>query len=541
MGPAAEQSLGTPSTWAADVPAGLVVFLVALPLCLGIALASDAPLGAGLLAGILAGLVIAPLSGSHLSVSGPAAGLTVLVASGIDTLGGFDRFLAATVVAGLLQLAMAGLRAGFVASLFPVSVIKGMLAGIGLILILKQIPHALGVDADYEGDEAFWESGDANTFTEIVRAVGEASPGVALVSAVGLAILLLWQRPALTRQAWARWVPGPLVVVVVGAVMNAVYRAWFPAWEIHGDAGHLVQLPAEVGLGGLFALVTLPDLSALAERETWEVGAIIAAIASLETLLSVEAVDKLDPLRRVSDQNRELLAQGVGNVAAGLLGALPMTAVIVRSSANVQAGGLTRWSAIVHGLLLVAAVVALAPLLNEVPLAALAAVLLMVGFKLTPPSLWRRFWHGGLDQFLPFAVTALGTVLTDLLTGVILGLAVGFVMVLITNFTEAVGVEVEGEQVAITFLKDVSFLNKLRFREALAAVPDGATVTLDGTRAAFIDPDILDMVADFRAGAPLRGITVHCRDVDSKAHPLRLGRAARPAPGDGPAAPSDSH
>ncbi|MCB9797757.1 MAG: SulP family inorganic anion transporter [Alphaproteobacteria bacterium] len=506
-----------------DVPAGLVVFLVAIPLCLGIALASDAPLVGGLITGIIAGLLVAPLSGSAQSVSGPAAGLAVIVASGIAELGSYEAFLVAVILAGAMQLALGVLRAGILGSAFPLSVIKGMLAGIGVIIFLKQIPHALGRDEDWEGDLNFMGlDGHSNTFTEISAAVMSASPGVMLISAACLAILILWEMEAIRTKDWSRLVPGPLVAVIVGVAINEVLRVAAPGLAVV-DPQHLVNLPSTGGPSGFFNALPSPDFSAITNPVVWRIAAVVAVIASIETLLSVEATDKLDPFRRISKPNRELLAQGVGNIAAGALGGLPMTAVIVRSSANIYAGGRTRASAVVHGLLLLVAVAAVPFLLNRIPLGALAAVLLVVGYKLARVSLFKSMWRAGFDQFAPFIVTVVATVLTDLLTGVLLGAVVGVVMVLLTNNQSAIRVVDEDGSYLVKFMKDVSFLNKTRLRRELREIPNHSEVVIDGSGATFIDRDIYDVIDDFCESARYRDITVTKRNLSSKAFPLRLG------------------
>lgn len=506
-----------------DLPAGLVVFLVALPLCLGIALASDAPLISGIVTGVLGGLVVGPLSGSNLSVSGPAAGLTVLVAGGIAELGGFEAFLPAVVLAGLMQIALGLARGGVLANIFPASVIEGMLAGIGIILILKQIPHALGRDVDYEGDLNFWMMGhQGHTFSEIEAAIRTASPGVMLVSAACLFVLLLWQRPFIANRSWSRIVPGPLVAVILGVVLNEAFASVAPGLYIRAEEGHMVALPVLGSPGALWQALPSPDWSVMNDSAVWSVAATIAAVASLETLLSVEAVDKLDPYRRVSDTNRELVAQGIGNATAGFIGGLPMTSVIVRSSTNVYSGGRTRSSAFIHGVFLGGLVIAVPFLLNRIPLAALAAVLLTIGYKLARVSLFTKMYRAGADQFVPFFVTVFVTVFSDLLTGVLVGLALGVVMVVITNFTTAISVVQEDDAWLVQFTKDVSFLNKTRLRRVLADIPPGSEVVIDGTRAMFIDHDIYEIVQDFKESARFRDITVQTRRLKSKNHPIRL-------------------
>lgn len=507
-----------------DLPAGLVVFLVALPLCLGIALASNAPLMSGIVAGVVGGLIVAPLSGSQLSVSGPAAGLTVLVAGGIVSLGGFEAFLPAVVLAGGMQIVAGLFRAGLLANIFPVSVVEGMLAGIGIILILKQIPHALGRDEDYEGDLDFWMMGhQGHTFSEIDAAIRTASPGVVIVSAVCLAVLVLWQQPFIARQAWAKVLPGPLVAVLVGVGINHLFAMGAPNLFIRGTEGHMVSLPTGGSPLQMMRNLPSPDWAALSQVKTWTVAATIAAVASLETLLSVEAVDKLDPFRRTSNNNRELMAQGVGNAVSGLLGGLPLTAVIVRSSANVYAGGRTWISGFSHGLLLGGLVLSVPFLLNRIPLAALAAVLLMVGYKLSRVELYKKMYAAGADQFVPFIVTAVITVFSDLLTGVLVGFVVGVIMVLITNFQSAISVVSDDDNAwLIRFTANVSFMNKTKLRRVLAEIPTGADVVIDGVAAHHIDHDIITIIRDFEASARYRDISVQLRRLDSKDHPIRL-------------------
>jgi MFS superfamily sulfate permease-like transporter len=505
-----------------DLPAGLVVFLVALPLCLGIAHASKAPLLAGLVAGVIAGLVVGPLSGSKLSVSGPAAGLTVLIAGAVTTLGGFEHILLATMLAGLFQLIAGVLRMGVLASFFPASVVKGMLAAIGVILILKQIPHALGRDVEFEGSESFWMFGhQAHTFSEIDAAVRTASPGIVILTALCLGVLILWDLPLIARQAWSRLVPGPLLAVLLSIGLNALYGAVYPDWAIT-TPDHLVQLPVPSTVAEFVGQFPRPSFARLGDWHMWWFALTLAAIASVETLLSVEAVDKLDPWRRSSSPNRELVAQGLGNLLSGFLGGLPMTSVIVRSSANVYAGARTPTSAVVHAILLGGLAVSVPFLLNLIPLAALAAVLLTVGYKLTKPALYTAMYHKGLDQFVPFLVTVLVTVFTDLLIGVGVGVASGLIAVLITNHSSSCAVVNDGPTWFIAFTKDVSFLNKARIRKVLAKIPDDAEVLIDGSRAQFIDRDILDLIEDFVALAPHRGIRVELRAVDSKAFPLKI-------------------
>jgi len=506
-----------------DAPAGLVVFLVALPLCLAIAVASEAPLLSGLVAGVIAGLVVAPLSGSQLSVSGPAAGLTVIVAAGAATLGGFEHLLAATLIAGAMQLVAGIARLGFLANFFPASVIEGMLAGIGVLLILKQIPLVLGRPQDFNvGDPFPLVGAQSKTFGEIYAALQGPTPGVIVVAVACLLVLALWQLSVLRSSPWLRLVPGPLVAVLLGVALNELFG--FVGSSLHADSGsgHLVAIPVPATPVELLGALPQPSFVKLWTSDLWLVAGAIAAVASVETLLSIEAVDKIDPWRRASNTNRELLAQGAGNVLAGLAGGLPITSVIVRSSANVQAGGRTRSSAFLHGVLLLVLVVAVPMVLNRIPLAALAAVLILVGYNLARVGLFRAMYLRGAEQFVPFALTVFVTVFFDLLVGVGVGIVAGIIMVLIGQMTTAIAVEREGDDWLVLFTKDVHFLHKTRLRRALASIPDGARVVIDGGRAQSIDHDVRAMVDAFAVAAIHRDIEVTVRGLASQRHPIRL-------------------
>lgn len=508
-----------------DLPAGLVVFLVALPLCLGITLASGAPLIAGVITGVVAGLIVASLSGSHLSVSGPAAGLTVLVLNGIRDLDDkFEVFLLAVVLSGCFQLVAGALRAGVLASIFPVSVIKGMLAGIGIILVLNQIPHALGRAAEQGGSFDLWMAVDeGRMLAEIQSALATCLPGAALIAAICCAILILWERPFIAARGWAKVLPGSLVAVAAGLATNELLMVVGQPWVV-SDPAHLVQLPVIDSFDAFKQIFARPDLSQIGNPLVWRIAVVIAIVGSIESLLSVEATDKLDPFRRLSSPDRELLAQGAGNIVAGLAGGIPLTSVIVRSSTNVISGGRTRWAAFIHGLMLLGFTLAVPSLLNRIPLAALAAVLIVVGYKLANVRLFQKVYRQGADQFIPFIVTVIATVFADLLIGVGAGFLVGVVMVVVTNYTSAVEVVVEGERHTIRFTKDVSFLNKASLRRAFSAVPNGATVLIDGAAALYIDHDVYELVDTFVAGAAHRDISVTCEGLDSKDYPLQLPR-----------------
>lgn len=493
------------ANWRTDLPAGVVVFLVAVPLCLGIALASGAPLAAGLISGVIGGLVVALLSGSQVMVSGPAAGLTAIVLAGIERLGSFEAFLAAVLVAGLLQLGLAALRAGIIGYFFPSSVIKGMLAAIGLILVLKQAPHALGYAAAGLDDVGLGAPGEGQGLAALAAAVRALHPGAAVLTALSLPLLVLWDRPSLRR---LRWLPGSLVVVVLGVLLNEAFHALAPGLAL-GPA-HRVALPAAGSPAEWLGLLTLPEWSALARPDTWRVGVTIALVASLETLLSLEATNKIDPFKREAPANRELFAQGVGNTLAGLVGGLPMTGVIVRSSVNIDAGARTRWSAVTHGVLLVVAVLSIPGLLNRIPLASLAAILLYTGYKLAHPRLFATAYRIGWSQFLPFAATVLAILVTDLLIGIGIGLAVGAFFVLKNNYETAYHLETgqQGDRTAVrlTLSEETSFLNKGSIAATLATLPPGCALTVDGSRAKYIDYDVLEILNDFRETAKLRGI-----------------------------------
>jgi len=497
-----------------DISAALVVFLVALPLCLGIALASGAPLLAGIIAGVVGAVVIAPLSGSQLSVSGPAAGLTVIILTAIQTLGSFEGLLAAVVIAGILQLIFGFLKAGIIGYYFPSSVIKGMLAAIGVILILKQIPHALGYDVVAMGDEAFDQIDNHNTFTELVYAVRYSSPGAIVISLGALGLMLFWELKALKRFALFRLVPAALVAVIFGAALNSYFIQQAPDWAM--GASHRVNLPTLLGAsaGEIF---TLPDFSILQNYQGWIVAVTIAIVASLETLLSVEAADKIDPWKRNTPTNRELKAQGVGNIVSGMIGGLPMTAVIVRSSANVNAGGRTKLSAILHGVYLMAFVLLIPSFLNQIPLAVLAVVLIVVGYKLAKVQLFKSMFKLGWDQFLPFIATIIAVVLTDLLKGIAIGLFFAAFFILRNNFRNAYFAKksegTDGHHFTITLAEEVSFLNKGSILQMLTEIPDNSSVLIDGSQSAYIDYDILELVSDFVETAARRNITVEIRGI----------------------------
>jgi len=493
-----------------DIPAGIVVFLVALPLCLGIALASGAPLFAGVIAGIVGGLLVSWLSGSQLSVSGPAAGLTVIVLHAIEKLGDFRAFLLAVTIAGGIQLLLGFLRAGVIGAYFPSAVIKGMLAAIGLILIMKQIPHVVGFDADFEGDEAYMPADAESTVSEIFKSFAAFSLGPVIVSAVSITILLLWETALFKRNRILSMLPGPLVAVLWGVGFNLFTRD-SELLSIHPE--HLVSLPAIEGIGGFVQQIKFPDFSQYANPEIYSIALTIAIIASLETLLSLEATDKLDPLKRVAPTSQELKAQGVGNILSGLLGGLPMTAVIVRSAANINAGGKTKVACFIHGLLLLLSVMFLAEYLNLIPLACLASILVLTGYKLAKPKIFMEMHAKGMNQLAPFVITVAAILVTDLLKGMAIGVVCGLFFVIKANFHAAISLTQDGKHYLLRLNKDVSFLNKALLRSYLDRVEEDSSLIIDGSKAHFIDQDILETIQDFLDAAQDNNITVELKKV----------------------------
>lgn len=498
-----------------DLSAGLVVFLVALPLCLGIALASGAPLFSGIIAGIAGGIVVGFASGSALSVSGPAAGLTAIVAAAILHLGSFPTFLLAVVLAGVIQLILSYLKAGIIGHYFPSGVIKGMLAAIGLILILKQIPHAFGYDKDSEGDFTFFQLDGNTTFTELLDSVNHINAAATLIALVSLLILILWERPFLKKYVFFKTVPAPLIVVLVGLMINLGLTRWFPVYAL--ESSELVQLPASGSIVAFAGLFTFPDFTQLGNPQVYITAVTIAIVASLESLLSTEATDKLDPYKRSTPANRELKAQGLGNIISGLIGGLPLTAVIVRSSANINSGAMTKLSAIVHGFLLLLSVIFLAPFLNQIPLAALAAILLTIGYKLAKVSLFKGMYKLGWNQFLPFVITVIAILFTDLLKGISIGLVVAIFFILRNNYRRPYFfLQSEHKQekiISIELAEDVTFINKGSIALTLNHLPESATVIIDGSKSHFIDPDVLEIIHNFKATAMLKNIKLQLKAI----------------------------
>lgn len=497
-----------------DVPAGIAVFLVALPLCLGIALASGAPLFAGLIAGMVGGLVISWLSGSQLSVSGPAAGLTVIVFNAIETLGNFQGFLLAVILAGVMQLIAGFLKAGVIGAFFPSAVIKGMLAAIGIILIIKQIPHATGYSEQFGGPEAYSHEEVHEFFFPILDAFSSISHGVVVISTVALLLLMVWERPWVKNQKFLKLIPGQLVAVIWGVLYNLSAERWFPDWSV--NSVHLVNVPISNNMDGFLNNFSFPDYSFWTNPQIYIIAATLAIIGSLETLLSLEAVDKLDPRKRRSPTNRELKAQGVGNILSGLIGGLPITAVIVRSASNINAGAKTPVSCFVHGLCILVSVLFLARYINYVPLGCLAGILLHTGFKLAKPALFKEFYRKGLSQLLPFVITISAILTTDLLIGMAIGISVGLFFVIKANFRASITLTQDKSFYILTFNKDVAFLNKALLRKLLSHVKPNSTLTIDASKSHFIDHDIIETVDDFLVTAPDHNISVEIYDLYGK-------------------------
>lgn len=493
-----------------DIPASIVVFFVALPLCLGIALASGAPLFSGLIAGIVGGILVGFLSGSEIGVSGPAAGLAAIVLTAIGTLGGFENFLLAVVLGGAIQIVFGLLKAGVIGYYFPSSVIKGMLTGIGIIIILKQIPHFFGYDADPEGDFAFMQIDGQNTFSEILAPLNGVQTGPTIVAIIGLGILLLWDKILSKKGKIFTLIQGPLVAVVIGIVYFVVTK---DSEGLSIKASHLVQVPVPEDLASFKAQFTRPNFSGIGNPEVWIVAFTIALVASLETLLCVEATDKLDPDKRVTPTNRELLAQGAGNMFSGLIGGLPVTQVIVRSSANIQSGGKSKLAAILHGFLLLISVMVIPKLLNMIPLSVLASILFIVGYKLAKPALFKKMYQLGWKQFIPFIVTVMGIIFTDLLIGIALGLAVGVIVVLIKSFQNSHFLHIEdnsngAHKIKMTLAEEVTFFNKGAILKELDQLPHDSHLELDVRKTRFLDYDIIEILEDFAAKAVMRNIHI---------------------------------
>jgi len=493
-----------------DLPASIVVFFVALPLCLGIALASGAPLFSGIIAGIVGGVVVGSLSGSKLGVSGPAAGLAAIVLTAIGTLGGYENFLVAVVLAGAIQLILGVLKAGIIGYYFPSSVIKGMLTGIGIIIILKQIPNFFGYDEASAWDLEFFEIDGGNTFSEIFNVIRNIHPGAALIGVISLILLILWDKVLTKKSKVFEIIQGPFVVVVLGILFFTFTQS--SALFAIGEA-HMVNVPVPKDINSFIGQFSFPNFSAIANSEVWIVAFTLALVASLETLLSVEASDKIDPSKSVTPTNRELLAQGTGNIISGLIGGLPITQVIVRSSANIQSGGKSKMSTIIHGLLLLVSVILIPTLLNKIPLSVLAAVLLLVGYKLAKPSLFKKMYALGWKQSVPFFSTIVGIVFTDLLIGIALGLMVGIVVILLKSYQNSHFLHIEDNsngkhRIKMTLAEEVTFFNKGAILKELDNLPRDTYFEFDVTKTRYLDYDIIEILEDFAFKAKEKNIDI---------------------------------
>jgi MFS superfamily sulfate permease-like transporter len=508
-----------------DLLSGMVVFLVALPLCLGIAVASGAPPFAGIICGVIAGIVVGSLSSSNVSVSGPAAGLIAIVLVAINDLG-YEAFLVAVMAAGLIQLILGFIKAGTISTYFPTAVIEGMLVAIGIIIIKKELPHAIGYDKAHEGDWFALEKGsETGFFTEIINSINYAHLGAIIVTVVSLGILIAFNKLSFLKKIKA--LPGALVVVVVGIIINEIFKATGSSLAISQD--HLVTLPTASSVSEFFGQFITPDFSAVTDTKVWIVGLTIAIVASIETLLCLEAGDKMDPLKRYSSANTELKAQGIGNLLSGLVGGLPMTSVIVRTSANVNSGAKTKLSAISHGVFLLLTVVTIPFLLNKIPMACLAAILIMIGLRLASAKVFKHMWHNGKHQFIPFIVTVVAVVFTDLLKGVGIGLAVSVIFILRGNMKLAYFFKKEshheGETIHIDLAQEVSFLNKAAIKQTLAHLPENSNVIIDAANTVYIDFDVLELIRDFLDfGSKDKNITVTLRNFKEA---YRMGDSVR--------------
>ena len=478
-----------------DLPSSVVVFLVALPLCLGVALASGAPMLSGVIAGVIGGVIVGLLSESHTSVSGPAAGLAAVILTAIGTLGSFDLLLMAGVIAGSIQLVSGIFKLGFIADYIPSNVIKGLLAAIGIILILKQIPHSFGYDADVVNDFSFNQQDGENTFSELINVINHFSGGASIVSLISLVVLIYWDKTPLKKY---NFLPASLFVVMSGILINLVFQRFIPTLYI--EQSHLVNIPK---INGVLSLITTPNFAGISNPQVWIVGFTIAIVASLETLLNLEAVENIDPHKRKASPNKELVAQGIGNIFSGLVGGIPITSVIVRSSVNINAGAATKMSAILHGLLLFVSVLFISPYLNLIPIASLAAILLVTGYKLAKVSLFKEMYRKGLNQFIPFIATILAIVFTDLLIGILIGLAVSIFYLMKSNFKNPFKIEKEvlafGETIRMELPNQVSFLNKASIKDTLWSIPEGSKLIIDANYCDYIDNDVLEIIEDFKS------------------------------------------
>jgi MFS superfamily sulfate permease-like transporter len=498
-----------------DLAASVVVFLVALPLCIGVALASGASPLSGIIAGITGGIVVGLASRSHLSVSGPAAGLTAIVFAAIATIGSFHGFLVAVVLAGIFQIILGYCKAGIIGDYVPNNVIKGMLAAIGLILILNQVPHLLGDDSHFETDEGVKQI-SGNIFSNFILSFTNINSTALLIGGSCLALYSGWEKIIARKKGFVKFIPAPLIIVLLGVVINIIFLQANPGAALADE--HLVRMPVAASASEFFSFFTFPDWSYLFNSNVLIIAVTLALVASLESLLSIEAIDDLDPYQRVTPTNRELKAQGIGNIVSGLIGGLPVTSVIVRSSANVNSGAKTKMSTIYHGILLLLSVAFIPFLLNMIPKTALAAILIFTGYKLAKPSLFKAFYRKGWDQFLPFIITIIAILASDLLKGVLIGIGAGLFFIIRSNFKSSVFVVHDENKYLFRLRKDVSFLNKPIIKNKLEKVPENSVVIIDMVRADFIDKDVVETIEDFMLHAPLKNISVKLKRSQIKNH-----------------------
>lgn len=489
-----------------NLSASIVVLLIALPLCVGIALASGTPIFSGIIAGVIGGVVVGQLSGSQLSVSGPAASLTFVVSAMIIKLGSFETFLLAVLIAGFFQILFGFLKGGIVGDYIPNAVIKGMVAAIGIILMMKQIPHLLGYDTDFEGDESFLQNDQNNTITTILTALKFLTPMAVFIGVISIILLMLWELFNRKRNKWIHYLPGPLIVVVVAILLNSYGTEVLQMLPL--EQKHLVWLPVANNVHEFLSFFTFPNFHEIGNHEVWLAGFMLAVIASLETLLGIEAVDKLDPLKRVTPSNKELNAQGIGNIISGLIGGLPITSVIVRSSANVTAGGKTKQSAIFHGALILICATCIPFVINKIPLSAIAAILIVTGYKIARVTLFKEMFKRGLNQFIPFCITIIAILFSNLLYGIAIGIIVSIIFIIRGNFKSAILMIQDNNQYLIRFRKDITFLNKAIIKQKLESLPNNSFVLIDVKKADFIDKDVIDEINDFLCHVHLKNISV---------------------------------
>ena len=503
------------NTLAYDLPASIVVFFIALPLCVGISLASGASMHSGLLSGILGAIVAGSLSKSPLAVTGPAAGIAAVLLFIVKDVGSFQALLVAITLAGVLQIIYGYFKLAVVGHFFPYAIVKGMIAGIGTILLLKQIPHALGDDADYVGDVSFFQDDKHNTFTEIYEAIVHVSPVALMISISCLALIILLNRRKNNSTRWPLYLPAPLLAVLLGVSINAIAQRYFPHLALSGE--HLVRIPKIDEWSSVF---TFPDWKILGNKNIYLWAFVLSLVISLEALLSIEAADKMDPYKRITPLNHEIMVQGATNVCCGLLGALPVTTVIVRTSANINAGAKSKLSTILHGIILATSLLIFSNFLDKIPIACFAAILIVLGYNLTKIEIWKENYAQGKDQFIPFAVTVVGVVLTNLFIGIFIGILVSVFFVLRSNFHSSMLMVNTDNNYLIKFTKDVSFFNKPALVKTLDSIPNNSTLLLEGSIVKFIDHDVVELLNDYQKNASLKNITVDVKRTPHALHPF---------------------